>query len=132
MSPSQRAACAPAERRCARGNQKAKKRSVGTTPGSASRSAAGGRSSGAISAAAASVASRKRIIGRGGRSAGRDTRETCSQSSAPSPSGRATCRKSTMKKNDEAGGTSPLNERLIGSEKIGRRSSSRAPAMAIP
>ena len=36
-----------------------------------------------------------------------------------------------MKKNEEAGGTSPLKERLIGSEKIGRRSSRRAPAMAI-
>ena len=64
----------------------------------------------------------------GGSNAARATRETCNHRMRPRPMGSATCRNRLRKKNALGSARSPTNARVMGSEKMGRTSSRRAPS----
>ena len=114
----------------ARGSQNANHQSTGTDSGRTNGFPSGAMASGQSTATAVSMPMRDQVSGRGGISTGRASRDTCSRSSTPMPSGSATWANRLRKKKALGGFCSATKVRPTGSLRIGRASKSRAPAMA--
>ena len=121
---------APALIRSESGSHQAATRSSGVDSGNVNASAADPSAAGHSTDATVSAPRIDHITRVGGRSVGRASRETCSQSPTPAPSGSTMCAKRFTKKNALGTAPSPAKMRLNGSENTGRTSRSRAPSRA--